>query len=347
MTFRILSLSGGGYKGLYSAQFLAGLEAESGCVPLHRRFDLIAGTSIGGILALAVSSAKMSMREVVEVMSTHGTDIFGSQKLPTSQLGVALDIFTHRAKARYHAKPLRDLVCQLVGESTYVGDLKQKTIVPTINVTKGSPQVFKTPHHPSFQRDWKVPIVDVALATSAAPTFFPLHRIGNERFVDGGVYANSPDELAVHEALHFLGQKIDDLEILSVGTTTAKFSFPGKLPSNMGLKHWFTEQRLISVMIGAQQMNTDFMMRHRFGERYVRVDEFPSVDQLPDMRLDNASESAGGDLRGLADASLRHHLPRLKDAGFFDYETKEEDFLLRSEIAEYFRNLRGKDGKRG
>lgn len=344
MVFRILSLSGGGYKGLYTAQFLAGLEAESADVPLYRRFDLVAGTSIGGILALAVSSGKTTMRDVVEAMSSHGKNIFGTKAPPSSRLEIIWDLIAHRATARYSAEPLRKLICDVLGEDTFIGDLKQKTIVPAVNVTKGSPQVFKTPHHESFQRDWKVPLVDVALATSAAPTFFPLHTVGSERFVDGGVYTNSPDEVAVHEALHFLGQDVGDLEILSVGTTTAKFSFPGKLASNMGLKDWLTDQRLISVMMAAQQMNTDFMMRHRFGERYVRVDSSPSASQLPDMRLDNASQSVSDDLKGLADASLRQHLPGLKASGFFDYEAGEEDFLQREEVAKFFGEVRGGNG---
>lgn len=344
MVFRILCLSGGGYKGLYTAQFLAGLEAENNDIPLHQRFDLIAGTSIGGVLALAISSGRATMREVVEAMSSRGTEIFGTIAPPSSQLGIIWDLIAHRSKARYSAEPLRRLICEIVGDDVFVGDLKQKTIVPAVNVTKGSPQVFKTPHHASFQRDWKVPVADVALATSAAPTFFPLHTIGSERFADGGVYSNSPDEIAVHEALHFLGQKIDDLEILSIGTTTAKFSFPGRLASNMGLKDWLTDQRLISVMIAAQQMNTDFIMRHRFGERYLRVDSSPSASQLPDMRLDNASKSVSDDLKGLADAALRAHLPSLKASGFFDYDAGEEDFLQREEVARFFRELRGNNG---
>ena len=287
------------------------------------------------------------MRDVVEAMSSYGESIFGTKAPPSSQVGVILDLIAHRATARHSAQALRKLICDVVGEGTFIADLKQKTLVPTVNVTKGSPQVFKTPHHESFQRDWKLRVVDVAMATSAAPTFFPLHTIGSERFVDGGVYTNSPDEIAAHEALHFLGQDVGDIDILSVGTTTAKFSFPGKLTSNMGYRDWLTDQRLISVMIAAQQMNTEFMMRHRFGERYVRVDSAPSASQLPEMRLDNASRSVSDDLKGLADASLQDHLPGLRASGFFDYDAGEEDFLHREEISKFFRKLRGHDGHRG
>ncbi|MFC7698268.1 patatin-like phospholipase family protein [Bradyrhizobium sp. GCM10028915] len=68
-------------------------------------------------------------------------------------------------------------------------------------------------------------VVDVALATSAAPAFFSLHQIRGELFADGGLYANSPDHLALHEAEYFLEQPLKDISILSIGTTTSRFSF--------------------------------------------------------------------------------------------------------------------------
>lgn len=234
---------------------------------------------------------------------------------------------------------------ELVGEQVYVGDLRQRMIVPTVNLTKGSPQVFKTPHHDTFMRDWKLRVVDVALATSAAPTFFPLHTIGRERFADGGLYANSPDLLAVHEAIHFLGRGQAEIEVLSVGTTTSRFSFSGHLDSDMGIWDWMTEQRLFSAMIATQQMDADFQMRHRLGDRYVRIDSFPSPNQLPDMQLDNASESAKEVLLGLAHASIQDHLPHLRSWGLFDHDAGEIDFLHRQEIAEYYSRVRSDDGR--
>lgn len=341
MVFRILTLSGGGYRGLYTAQVLAGLEEESGDVPLHRRFDLIAGTSIGGILALAVASGKTSMKDVAAAIERQGTSIFGEANPPKGQIAQYLDYWNTRGAARYDPALLKDMIAELVGNDTYIGDLKQKVLVPAVNLTKGSPQVFKTPHHPRLVRDWKIPIVDVAMATSAAPSYFPLHTIGSERFADGGMYANSPDDLAIHEAQHFLDQKLEDVEVLSIGTTTSKFSFPASISNDMSWLDWIKEERAISVMIAAQQMNTDFMMRHRLGTGYIRIDAEPSAAQIPNMTLDNANPQVAKDLMGLAEASLRRHIPALKAAGIFDYTVDEEEFLQQEQVARFFKSLRG------
>ncbi|WOI34997.1 CBASS cGAMP-activated phospholipase [Tritonibacter scottomollicae] len=341
VVFRILTLSGGGYRGLYTAQVLAGLEEESGDVPLHRRFDLIAGTSIGGILALAIASGKTSMKEVAAAMESQGSAIFGEDNPPKGKMAQYLDYWKTKSAARYDPAPLRNLIAELVGEDTYIGDLKQKVLVPAVNVTKGSPQAFKTPHHPRLVRDWKLPLVDVAMATSAAPSYFPLHTIGSERFADGGMYANSPDDLAIHEAQYFLDQDLGDVEVLSIGTTTSKFSFPASVASDMSWLDWIQEQRAISVMIAAQQMNTDFVMRHRLGDRYIRVDAEPSAAQLSDITLDNANPKVAKDLMGLAESSLRDYLPTIRAAGILDHTVDEEDFLQREEVSLYLKRLRG------
>lgn len=324
MPFHVLCLSGGGFLGLYSAAVLASIEESSG-IPLHRRFDLIAGTSIGGIVALGIASGTPAST-ILEEMRNQGPTIFSSKPASTGWIKSQWALKDNAIGAKYSSSSLRKVICDVVGEDVYIGDLKQRTIIPTVNLTKGSPQIFKTPHHESFVRDWKIPVVDVALATSAAPTFFPIHGIGGEMFADGGLYANSPDEIALHEAEHFLGQDRNDIRVLSIGTTTSEFSFSNETASNLGWLGWMREQRLPNVMIGAQQKNTDFMMRHRLAERYLRIDHGQSASQSRALALDVASPAAISNLVGLAEASIREYLPKDELQVFLQHEAPEAKF---------------------
>ncbi|MBO6624078.1 MAG: patatin-like phospholipase family protein [Roseicyclus sp.] len=330
MAFRILSLSGGGYMGLYTAAVLAGLEEQCD-EGLHKKFDLIAGTSIGGILALGISSG-VSASKMLAAFRENGEKIFSSQPAPTGWLKPKLELRKNALGAKYSSDTLRATISDLVGKDVFIGDLKQRTVIPAVNLTKGSPQVFKTPHHSNFVRDWKIPVVDVALATSAAPTFFPAHKIGGEMFADGGLYANSPDDIALHEAEHFLKQQRQDIYLLSIGTTTASFSFSSTVGPNLGWVGWMDSQRLPSAMIGAQQKNCDFMMRHRLGDRYIRIDREQSAEQARHLALDVATKAAIENLEGLAEASLREHLPSAELRSFLDHIAPEQDFLRGKEI---------------
>ena len=311
---KLLCLSGGGYLGLFTACFLNKVEEEYG-QPIGRYFDLIAGTSIGGILALAIAH-EVRMAVVVEAMLNQGPKLFGADRTKTGLAGLA-ELCKSIGKPKYSGNRLRDLITSIIPDNVLIGDLKHNVIIPSVNVTKGSPQVFKTGHHYSFIRDPKIPVVDAALATSAAPSFFPMHSIGNERFVDGGLYANSPDILALHEATHFLGAVESNVYLLSIGTTSSTFSMSSSSPSKLGWLGWMNEQRLISVMVSSQQMMTDYIMRHKLGDRYVRIDRSQSKEQERELSLDTASEIARKDLQGLAEAAFRDSISDPKFQRFF------------------------------
>lgn len=307
MAFQILCLSGGGYLGLYSAAVVAAVEQHTGR-PIRESFDLIAGTSVGGIIALGLASGA-SAESIRNAFEENGSRIF-SDRPPPNRVTEKIDLARSATGARYSSGPLRKTIEGILDPELTVGDLRTRVLVPAVNLTKGQPQVFKTAHHPTFVRDWRLRVVDVALATSAAPTYFPIHRIGGEMFADGGLYANSPDELALHEAEHFLRQPRDEIRMLSIGTTTSKFSFSNAINDDLGWLGWMAGQRLTSAMIASQQLNVDYMMRHRLGDRYLRIDQVQSKEQERQLRLDVASETARRDLLGLAEASAREHLPK-------------------------------------
>ncbi len=188
-TFHVLALSGGGYRGLYTATVLAELEKAMGR-PIASHFDLICGTSAGGMLALGLA-AEIPAQELKELFEKEGNRIFGSRSL-------ARRIFGFWLKAKHDSIGLREVLTERFQE-TMIGDLKHRLLVPTVNYSTGRGQFFKTPHHKSFELDHRMKLVDVALATAAAPVYFPLAR--NERgvFADGGLVGNAPGLFGLHE----------------------------------------------------------------------------------------------------------------------------------------------------
>lgn len=311
--FNVLSLSGGGYLGLFTAAVLVDLEESAGH-PIARRFDLLAGTSIGGILALGLA-AEVPAKKIKEAFEKNGTSIFSERPATSSWLGTVRDLARYARRPKYRADALRATIAELVGADTRIGDLKHPIIVPAVNLTKGKPQVFKTPHHPNFRLDVHLKVVDVALATAAAPTYFPIAEIGDSLYVDGGLFANSPDILAIHEALQFFDVPIANIHLLSIGTTTSQFSFAHAHGRQLGWFGWWREQRLLNVMIASQQHSVDFMVGHRLTNRYLRLDAAQSKEQERHLALDVATEDAQKTLRGLAAATAHANIndPRLAD----------------------------------
>lgn len=301
MTFQILSLSGGGFLGLYTAAVLAELEERSG-KRLCDCFDLFAGTSIGGIIALGLAAGR-SAADIRDAFVEHGPKIF-PYAAPKSKAAWLARLFRNVPAPLYRPQALRNTIEHIVGADTRMSDLIRPAVIPAVSLTKGGPKVFKTGHHERFILDWRLRVVDVALATSAAPTFFPAHLIGDELFADGGMFANSPDMIALHEAEMFLGKQRNDIHVLSVGTTSTDFAMSSGLDPNMGLMDWMRNQRLTDVMIGSQQALTDDMMKHVLAERYLRIDRRQADEQRNVLALDVATPEAISNLQALAHSSF-------------------------------------------
>lgn len=303
MSFQILSLSGGGYLGLYSIALLSELERQTSG-RIASRFDLLAGTSIGGIVALALA-AEVPAKTIQDAFEENGQTIFGSGPPPRSGFAVFMDLCRNAFKSKYRADALRSTIVDIVGADLRVGELLHPVLVPAVNLSKGSPQIFKTPHHEDFKFDLNLRVVDVAMATSAAPTYFPLAEIGDAMYADGGLYANSPDLLALHEASYFLRQQESDIRLLSIGTTTAQFSFAHSANKNFGIVQWFRGARLLNVIIASQQRSVDFMMKHRLADNYLRLDETQSKEQEQILGLDVATSDAQRTIRALASGTVQ------------------------------------------
>lgn len=303
MPFRILALSGGGYRGLYTAHILAEFEKKAG-KPIARCFDLIAGTSIGGILALGLAM-EVPAAAIRDKFIADGESIFSAREKPRGLFSNIRDIARFIWKPKYDAAALRKTIEDVLGEDVNLGAAKHRVIVPAINMSTGAVQVFKTAHHKTFVRDHQLRMVDIGLATSAAPTIFPMARVGNWNFVDGGLFANAPDFCALHEANHFLDVARDEIQILSVGTTTTRYSLANSSGTNFGAFQWLIGGRLLSTTISAQQQLTEFTLVHLLGDRFIRVDQQQSHEQAEELGLDVATKNARDTILGLADATVQ------------------------------------------
>jgi uncharacterized protein len=196
--FKILSIDGGGIKGIFPATLLAEIEERylgGGSVAEH--FDLITGTSTGGIIALGLSIG-MPARMIAALYVEHGGEIFAAPRF--GWLGRKWRWWRDLARYRYDRAVLSDLLLQIFGDRKFE-EAKSRLCIPSCDGRFGDVYVFKTPHHPDFEKDRHEQMTTVAMATAAAPTYFqPLDAEGY-RFIDGGLWANNPIMVGVVDAL--------------------------------------------------------------------------------------------------------------------------------------------------
>ena len=214
--FRILSIDGGGIKGVFPAALLSALQDQLQ-LPIADHFDLIAGTSTGGIIALGLGLG-LTPSELLGFYKGYGTAIFpGSQKW-TSRL-------RHLHTTKYSGDPLKAAL-ESVFSGKILGQSRRRLVIPSFSALSGRIYVYKTPHHPRFESDWSKTAVDVAMATSAAPTYFPPYI--NPTYIahlDGGLWANNPTANAVVEAIGVLKADSGQIRVLSLGCTSVSQSF--------------------------------------------------------------------------------------------------------------------------
>ena len=229
--FRVLSLDGGGIKGTYAAAFLASIEEMTG-KRIADHFDLIVGTSTGGIIALGLGMGTPAS-EILQFYRERGSQIFPLMGNADRLRSLA----RHFWRAKHAPQALREALTDVFGDRV-LGDSAVRLVIPSYDGSSGDVHLFKTAHDPRFKRDYNEPAVNVALATSAAPTFLPAFSGScGTTLVDGGVWANCPAAVAVIEALTVLGKPTGTVDLLTVGTTEEPLHVPrGKQVG--GLLQW-------------------------------------------------------------------------------------------------------------
>lgn len=283
--FRILSLDGGGLKGTFSAAILAAWERDTG-LRANEHFDLIAGTSTGGILAIGLGLG-LSADEILRFYRERGPRIFPVSRFTRRLMHQAKQLFA----PKFSQSQLRDELATALrapdGHERLFGESRCRLIIPAYDTIRGRIFLFKTAHDERFRYDLDIPAADVALATAAAPTYFQAARIRQHAeagYVDGGVWANCPALAAVIEAWHFLGVPLEWIDVLSIGTTYSPDSVRDL--AGAGFVGWGT--RIVGLLMNAQGEAAWKQAMLLVGrERFLRVD----CETRPgDYALDSASE---------------------------------------------------------
>lgn len=258
--FKILSIDGGGIRGLFPLQILADIEKSLKIdrqedVKIHEYFDLICGTSTGGIIAIALGLG-ISASQLKNLYYQNATKIFGQGK------SFFKNIFGSKHDIYILEKIVRDYFKDgYAGRDPILGESKTRLCIPVYDIYQGTLNILKTSHHEKLRVDWQIPAYQAAIATAAAPTYYNPYtlnyidksgeRIIKKNKVDGGVCANNPVMVGFIEAITTLDIKPSDLKILSLGTGTNQLRVLEE-SKNWGFKNWLMTQKLIKLFMQSQ-----------------------------------------------------------------------------------------------
>jgi patatin-like phospholipase/acyl hydrolase len=284
---RILSIDGGGIRGIIAAKVLARIEqlTKSKIADL---FDVIAGTSTGGILALGLTcpgddkKPKHTAQDLLDLYVNRGAAIFTKPLMPAAE-----KIFWPEYSPVHLEKALAD----------YLGEARLKDAVTRVTVTayeteRRRPFFFRSSKAAENPAEYDYLMRDVARATSAAPTYFPTHKIDTtppDRYalVDGGVFANNPGMCAYVDALKEV-PSTDDVVMVSLGTGSLTRPLKYEDIKSWGEARWV--QPLIGVMMDGVSAATDYHLAQILGgSNYFRLQTTLDVanDEMDDASGDN------------------------------------------------------------
>jgi hypothetical protein len=292
-SFLILSIDGGGIRGIYPAYILKRIQDEFK-ISFISHFDLITGTSTGSIIAalLAINTPTV---EIVQLYETEGVRLFKKNK----------GSFHGLYKSKYSNEYLKTLLSEKLKGIRLCDISKTKLLIPSTDVSNGSVHVFKSAYSPDFVRDSNVLLSDAVLASCSAPSFFDPSIVNVYMLADGGLWANNPALVAYTEAVSKLNINPAQVKVFSIGTGIAKHCYnPNKIKSKWGLVNGWKKEKLIDMIFNLQSSNVDNTLKLLLGDKYYRINFegfgnlslddlsiMPSLLSYSDMDFTNHSKS--------------------------------------------------------
>ena len=300
---KILSIDGGGIRGIIPAMLLAHIETTAGR-PIAQLFDLVAGTSTGGILALGLTIPKTaatplhSARQLVDLYEKQGRQIFSRSLW---RRFVSCDNLMHE---KYSASGIEAVLTGYFGDSR-LRDAATDVLVTSYEIGRSFPFFFKS-SNARRRPDYDFPARYVARATSAAPTYFAPMKLPSGTnsdyytLIDGGVFANNPAACALVEA-RTTHPEAGDFLVVSLGTGALNRSLTYSATKDWGIAKWAVP--LLSIVFDGVSSTVDYQLRQLLPDQSTdcrRYYRFQTTLDGQNHSLDNTSSANITALKGLA-----------------------------------------------
>jgi patatin-like phospholipase/acyl hydrolase len=300
--FKILSIDGGGSKALYSMYLLNEFEKKY-CIPngylISDYFHLVCGTSAGSMIATAIS-LKIPMTKLINEFEQNIQKIFPStSKSPIWNVFNKIVTTVNQLRGdKYGTEELKDVLERLFQNKT-MKNVYNRLCIPSYCINKSENCVFKNTYSeyedPMTESLCTVPntdikLVDMVLASAAAPTYFQPHKINNDYYIDGGVWANNPSMIGIVESLKNYvgsGKKYDNYSLLSVGNLSGKFNY--NISNSSSYFNVVHIPDLISMMLDASANSAEYFLNKMEGVHKDKMSSFGSHVRIEHVEDTNYS----------------------------------------------------------
>ncbi len=296
--FHILTLDGGGTRGIYTAQLLAKIE-QAFQRRINTCFDLIAGTSTGAIIAGAAVS-DIPMADIVELFETETPHIFQKR-------WYRIPLFL----SKYPSKKLAQVLAAHL-PATPLGEIATPLMITSSEISRSNVYIFRSNYgsrdSESVPTDKEVSLRDAILASCAAPTFFAPKSLDNFLLADGGLWANNPSTIALTEVLSAFGKGAQEVRMLSIGTGHSVNMYRNR--RGWGFLTGWGGAKLTSYVMTLQSQASADIVQLLLKQNYLRINaeiDFWELDTL--TQLDTLKSLASRDFEKHAEGIetfLRH-----------------------------------------
>lgn len=265
---KILCVDGGGIRGVFAVAILKQIEEELG-KPIGEAFDIIAGTSTGAIVASSIALQR-KMGDLLEDYKVYGEKIFKRQ----AKVGLFRTVYSDRYMRRFFQAAFGHLT---------LADIEKPLIIPAVDLSHGKPYVHRTNFGKAREEnDLSIKLWDAVLSSCAAPVYFPPNNIDNKFLsIDGGLWANNPSLVSITESIYHFQAKMEDIQILSIGTGQQRIDFTAEDEKDWGVKQWLPFQlpsmkvtpKLLDLALHLSSESISYHCEQFLGSNYLRINE--------------------------------------------------------------------------